>query len=314
MAQWQLTEFALAPIRQYSRATALRILIQPGLEYESSNLSELIESNTRDLQLTSFHTNVIMDYTNTFIAMLGLQTVTFESWQSCGGFPSSKTPNSQRMCCHYVDYVVLRTLLQNDERLQWNYVFSGIHIILHIPTDNLYPYLKCDERDIIEDNLRRMDLSLIVCRDISSRTTFNCMPSENTDVYMESFFDTSEGYHISQLRRFLGKIAPAARRLVVCTVVSGILNHGEMFYKFFTDAVKKARRFGSSFQLQHLQNSVPLNSIYVSPKHIPLTGTKRRLLDARILQPLSPLKTLTSITIDMSYCNYSVNSLEYQVA
>jgi hypothetical protein len=273
MSSWQLMEFAFRPIQQYSRVTTLRILIQPGLEYESSNLSELIKLNTRGLQLTSFYTNSIIDYTNTFIGMSDLRTVTFDSWQSKSGFTSSK-PKSPKMCCHNVDYVLLRTLLQNDESRQWNYVFSGTHIILHAPKDDLHsPSLEWIELDLIKENLQQMDLALIVCYDLLYRSRFISMPREYPDVYLEFLqFHIPKVYRNLVVSRFVGAIAPTTHRLIVDTVVSGTSNPGKELYQFFTDAV--APRMRSSFQLQHLQNSVPLDSTYISPKHISLAGEK----------------------------------------
>lgn len=45
-SSWQITE---TPAQRYSQVIVLRLLIQAGIEYESSDLSKLIELNTRGL-------------------------------------------------------------------------------------------------------------------------------------------------------------------------------------------------------------------------------------------------------------------------
>ena len=114
-----------------------------------------------------------------------------------------------------------------------------------------------------------MSLSLVVCYDIS-RVSFNRMAPGYPHVYIESFFRFSQDNHIPQLRRFIWKIAPTTCKLIVSTVVGGIPKPRRKFYRFFTES--KRLCFRSSFQLQHLQNGIPLDSTYVSPNNVSLAG------------------------------------------
>lgn len=296
-------------LQKFTKITSLRVLIHPNLICNGTKVGSYIQKYTHDRQIASLHVNFIPFVTNnrheefyvSDVAMPHLKTIVLEFWHPGINFPTMERPIQTRLRFQSFSCRVLHQLIQNEKQNEWKYEFSGTHAIL---TDTSGEHTTIEEFESIINRIRQANLTPLISFDFQPSASPVLLNSGHPDILLDLSLD-GFAYHQIHIDYFIFRVVPVARSLFINTGCITPLHgrrmaQGRRLYNFLLSLVEQAPQF----QLSHLQNlSFVDSTIYglsIPPPY------QMGFLDARTIQPLSWLASVSSIEIDMAYCQIGI--------